>query len=120
MRILNIERSTIAPNFEYEFLDELDDEPDSYHYSKYFLNPDLAYNEAFLLMARILSLTGANIRKLDIERDDENRAHGMDGALFRDAFRGLRNINIFANETDINNGWRTRKLARILSGATDL
>ncbi|KAH7418826.1 hypothetical protein BKA64DRAFT_635941 [Cadophora sp. MPI-SDFR-AT-0126] len=124
MRMPNIERITISPNFEYELDDELD------NYSKYFLEPNPAYNEAFLLMARVLSLTGANIRELDIERDDNDRGDGADGALFRgmshlnlslccDAFRGLRNITITANETDIN-GWRTGNLARILSGATDL
>ena len=131
MRMPNIGRITISPNFEYELEDELDDELDSYHYPKYFLDPSPAYNEAFLLMARVLSLTGANIRELDIESDDYDRGHGVDGALFRgmsqlnlshccDAFRGLRNIKIAANEADINNGWRTGKLARILSGATDL
>ncbi|KAH6696561.1 hypothetical protein BKA61DRAFT_250771 [Leptodontidium sp. MPI-SDFR-AT-0119] len=135
MRMPNIERITISPNFEYELDDELDDERnnelDSYHYLKYFLDPNPAYNEAFLLMARVLSLTGANIQELEIESDDDDRGHGVDGALFRgmsqlnlshccDAFRGLRNIKIAANEADINNGWRTGNLARILSGATDL
>ncbi|KAL5313292.1 hypothetical protein ACEPPN_019025 [Leptodophora sp. 'Broadleaf-Isolate-01'] len=135
MRMPNIERITISPNFEYELDDELDDERnnelDSYHYLKYFLDPNPAYNEAFLLMARVLSLTSANIRELEIESDDDDRGHGVDGALFRgmsqlnlshccDAFRGLRNIKITANEADINNGWRTGNFARILSGATDL
>ncbi len=54
----------------------------------------------------------------------------MNGALFRgmshinlshccDAFRGLRNITITADENDAN-GWMTGNLAKILSGATDL
>ncbi|KAH6704197.1 hypothetical protein BKA61DRAFT_183968 [Leptodontidium sp. MPI-SDFR-AT-0119] len=138
MRMPNIERITISPNFEYELDDELDEELDdernneldSYHYRKWFLDPNPAYNEAFLLKARVLSLTGANIRELEIESDDADRGHGVDGALFRgmsqlslshccDAFRGLRNITVTANETDIN-GWRTGNLAKILSGATDL
>ncbi|KAH6696576.1 hypothetical protein BKA61DRAFT_623222 [Leptodontidium sp. MPI-SDFR-AT-0119] len=72
----------------------------------------------------------ANIRDFDIEGHGYGCGHGVDGALFRamshldlshccDAFRGLRNITITANETDIN-GWRTGNLAKILSGATDL
>ncbi|PVH68535.1 hypothetical protein DL98DRAFT_522696 [Cadophora sp. DSE1049] len=98
MRMPNIERITISPNFEYELYDvlddgldsEMDDELDTYHYPKYFLEPYPAYNEAFLLMAHVLSLTGANIRELGIEGDDDDCGHGVDGALFR----GMSHLNL--------------------------
>ncbi len=126
MRMPNIETITVSPNFDCE----LDSELDSYYYSKYSLEPDPAYNEAFLLMARVLSLTGAKIRELDIESDDDDSGEGVNGALFRgmshinlshccDAFRGLRNITITADKNDVS-GWMTGNLAKILSGATDL
>jgi hypothetical protein len=124
MRMPNIKKITISPNF-YCFLD-------SYRYSGYFLEPEPAYNEAFLLMARVLSLTGAKIRELNIESDDhiDGEPRGVDGAVFRemshmnlshccDAFRGFRDITITAHEYDVD-GWMTGNLATILSGATDL
>jgi hypothetical protein len=122
MRMPNIETITVSPNFDCEL--------DSHHYSRYFLEPNPAYNEAFLLMARVLSLTGAKIRELYIESDDSFSGEGVNGALFRgmshinlshccDAFRGLRNVTITANDNDAN-GWTTGNLAKILSGATDL
>ncbi|KFY80533.1 hypothetical protein V499_00608 [Pseudogymnoascus sp. VKM F-103] len=49
MRMPHIKEITISPNFDC-FLDSQSD-------SIYFLEPDPAYNEAFLLMARVLSLT---------------------------------------------------------------
>lgn len=121
MRMPHIETVTISPNF-YSYLE-------SDCYSKYFLEPDPAYNEVFLLMVRISSLTGAKIRELDIESDDDTSGEGVNGVLFRgishinlshcsDAFRGLRNITITV-ENDVN-GWMTGNLAKILSGATDL
>lgn len=124
MRMPNIAKITISPNF-YCYLD-------SYHYSGYFLEPEPAYNKAFLLMARVLSLTGAKIRKLDIQSDEDicRDPVGVDGAVFRgisnlsmshfcDAFRGLCEVTITADENDID-GWMTGSLAKILSGATDL
>jgi hypothetical protein len=123
MRMPNIKKITVSPNF-YCFLD-------SYSYSRYFLEPEPAYDEAFLLMARVLSLTGAKIQELNIESDDNfNRdPQGVSGAVFREmsdmnlshcyeAFRGLREVKITAH--DYNNGWMTDNLAKILSGATDL
>ncbi|KAH6721993.1 hypothetical protein BKA61DRAFT_666742 [Leptodontidium sp. MPI-SDFR-AT-0119] len=106
-RMLNIERITISPNFDYEWGLKLD------NYLRYFLFPNPVYNEVFLRIAYVLSLTGANIRDFDIEGHDYNCGHSVDKALFRamshldlsyccDAFRGLRNITITANETDIN------------------
>ncbi|KFZ01891.1 hypothetical protein V500_00574, partial [Pseudogymnoascus sp. VKM F-4518 (FW-2643)] len=126
MRMPHIKKITISPNF-YCFLD-------SQSYSKYFLEPDPAYNEAFLLMARVLSLTGTKIHDFKIERNDEPIGDrdpvGVNGALFRvmsninlnhccNAFRGLRSVTISADENDVA-GWMTGNLPKILSGATDL
>ena len=124
MRMPHIETVTTSPNF--------DCYPESYRYSRYSLEPDPGYNEAFLLVARALSLTSTKIRDLEIERDDDcsRGLEGMNGALFRgmldinlnhccDAFRRLRNVTITADGDDID-GWMTGKLAKILSGATRL
>lgn len=124
MRMPHVEKITISPNFDCYL--------DSNHFTGYFLEPDLVYNEAFLLMARVMSLANAQIQVLDIERKDHHYGDdtGINGALFRGmsnmdlihccrAFRGLRNIMIIAGATDID-GWMTGHLAKILSGATDL
>jgi hypothetical protein len=124
MRMPNFAKITISPNF-YCYLD-------NYHISRSFLEPKPAYNEAFLLMARVLSRTGAKIRKLDIQSDEDicRDLVGVDGAVFRgisnlsmshccDAFRGLCEVSITADENDID-GWMTGSLTKILSGATDL
>jgi hypothetical protein len=126
MRMPHIKEITISPNF-YCF-------QDSQSHSRYFLEPDPAYNEAFLLMARVLSLTGTKIHHLNIERNDEpigdRHPVGVNGALFRvmsninfnhccKAFRGLRSVTITADENDVD-GWMTGNLAKILSGAADL
>jgi hypothetical protein len=122
MRMPHIKKITISPNFD-SFLD-------SHRFTRYFLEPDPAYNEAFLLMARVLSLTDTKIQCLNIEQSDERDPVGLNGALFRgisninlnhccNAFRGLRNITITAADNDVD-GWMSGNLARILSGATDL
>ncbi|KFY67706.1 hypothetical protein V496_01442 [Pseudogymnoascus sp. VKM F-4515 (FW-2607)] len=124
MRMPHIKRITISPNFDC-FLD-------SHRHSRYFLKPDQAYNKAFLLMARVLSLTATNIHDLNIEISDDpiGDPEGVNGALFRvmsnidlnhccNAFRGLRSVTITADENDAD-GWMTGNLAKILSGATDL
>ncbi|KFY67483.1 hypothetical protein V496_01554 [Pseudogymnoascus sp. VKM F-4515 (FW-2607)] len=126
MRMPHVKKITISPNFDC-FLD-------SQSYSKYFLEPDPAYNKAFLLMARVLSLTGTKIHDFNIERNDEPIGYrdpvGVNGALFRvmsninlnhccNAFRGLRSVTISADENDVA-GWMTGNLAKILSRATDL
>jgi hypothetical protein len=104
MQMPNIEKIAISPNF-YCYLD-------SYHYSGYFLEPE---PEAFLLMARVLSLTGAKIQELDIQSDkDTYRDPGrIDRAVFKgilhlnishccEAFRGLCEVTITANEYNID------------------
>ncbi|KAH0552939.1 hypothetical protein GP486_006862 [Trichoglossum hirsutum] len=124
MRMPNVKKITVSPNFVC-FLD-------CYDYSRYFLEPEPAYNEAFLLMARVLSLTGAKIRELSVESDDTvcGDYYGVDGAVFRgmspmdlshccNAFRGLREATITADEYDID-GWMTGNMAKILSVATNL
>ncbi|KAI9866429.1 MAG: hypothetical protein M1813_001551 [Trichoglossum hirsutum] len=124
MRMPNVKKIKVSPNFVC-FLD-------SYDYSRYSLEPEPAYNEAFLLMARVLSLTGAKIRELNIESDDDfdRESQGVDGAVFRgmshmdmshccNAFRGLREVTITADEYDID-GWMTGNMAKILSVATNL
>ncbi|KAI9858949.1 MAG: hypothetical protein M1813_007251 [Trichoglossum hirsutum] len=124
MRMPNVKKITVSPNYVC-FLN-------SYNYSRYFLKPEPAYNEAFLLMARVLSLTGAKIRELDVESDDDTdrEDQGMDGEVFRgmshmdlshccNAFRGLRKVTITASEYDID-GWMTGNTAKILSVATNL
>ncbi|OBT56267.1 hypothetical protein VE04_05116, partial [Pseudogymnoascus sp. 24MN13] len=125
-RMPHIKEITISPNFDC-FLDSQSD-------SIYFLEPDPAYNEAFLLMARVLSLTGAKIHHFNIEINDEPIGDrdpvGVNGALFRvmsnsnlnhccNAFRVLRRVTITAEENDVD-GWMTGNLAKMLSGATDL
>lgn len=124
MRMPHVNIITISPNFNC-FLD-------SHRYTRYILGPDPAYNEAFLLMARVLSLTDTKIQYLNIEKIDDpcGDGVGVNVALFRgmsninlnhccNAFRGLRNITIIAEQNDID-GWMTGHLAKILSGATDL
>ncbi|KAI9780830.1 MAG: hypothetical protein M1839_006457 [Geoglossum umbratile] len=121
MRMPNVKKITISPNF-ICFLD-------GYCYSKYLLEPWSAYNEAFLLMARVLSLTGAKVRELDIESDDRED-YGVNGTVFRgmshmdlnhccNAFRGLCEVTINADKYDID-GWMTGNMAKILSVATNL
>ncbi|KFY50517.1 hypothetical protein V495_00201 [Pseudogymnoascus sp. VKM F-4514 (FW-929)] len=127
MRMPHIKKITISPNFEC-FLDT------QHVDSIYFLEPDPAYNEAFLLMARVLSLTGTKIHDFNIETNDDpigdRNPVGVNGALFRvmsssnlnhccKAFRGLRSVTIAADENDVD-GWMTGNLAEMLSGATDL
>jgi hypothetical protein len=123
MRMPNIKKITVSPNF-YCFLD-------SYRYSKYFLEPGPAYNEAFLLIARVLSLTGAKIRELNIESDDnvDRDPQGVSGAVFREmsdmnlshcceAFCSLRKFIMSA--CDFNDDWMTDNFAKILSSSIDL
>ena len=123
MRMPNVDKITVSPNF-YCYLDN--------HYSsKYFLEPKSAYDDAFLLMTLVLSLTGTNIRELDIEDDDAipERA-GVTGRVFRgmstmslghccNAFRDLRKISMEISEVDIY-GWKTGYPAEIISCATNL
>ncbi|KAI9772351.1 MAG: hypothetical protein M1839_002487 [Geoglossum umbratile] len=123
MRMPNVKKITVSPNFAC-LLDGCD-------YSTYFLEPEPAYNVAFLLMARVLSFTGTKIRELNIERDDsiDRENQGVDGTVFRgmshmdlshccNAFRGLRKVTITA-KYDID-GWMTGNTAKILSVATNL
>lgn len=124
MRTPHVKEITISPDFD-SFLD-------GQRYTRYFLEPVPAYNESFLLMARVMSLTNTQVQDLIIEEnDDPYRSEvGVNGALFRgmsnidlihfcSAFRGLRNIMITVDDTEVD-GWMTGHLARILSGATDL
>ncbi|KAI9785347.1 MAG: hypothetical protein M1839_000365 [Geoglossum umbratile] len=120
MRMPNVEKITVSPNFDY-FVD-------SYRNSIDFLLPTLVYNEAFLLMARVLSLTGVKIRKFNVEPhySIDRRSSGgpfrgisqTDLSLCCDAFRGLREVTVTVNQDA--DGWVRGDLARILSCATDL
>ena len=74
MRMPHIKKITISPNF-HCFLD-------SHRQSKYFLEPDPAYNKAFLLMARVLSLTGTKIHNIEINDDPIGDVEGVNGAPF--------------------------------------
>ncbi|KFY04736.1 hypothetical protein O988_00561 [Pseudogymnoascus sp. VKM F-3808] len=96
--------------------------------SKYFLGPEPEYNETFLLLARVSSFTGVKIRKFSIQ--SLNGYGGIDGAVFGgmsqsdlshcyNAFRGLSEISITATKQNVD-GWMTRKLPKILSGAANL
>lgn len=123
MRMPSIKKITVSPNFDC-FLD-------NYRYSRYFLEPEPAYNEGFLLIVRVLSLTGPKIRELNIESNDDfsRDPQGVDGAVFRgmshmnlshcyNAFHGLRKVEITAQ--NYHNSWTTDNLAKVLSGAIDL
>jgi len=83
-------------------------------------------------MARVLSLTGARIRELDIESDDnmDRDPQGVSGAVFQgmsymdlshccDAFHGIRKVTMIV-DGDCIGGWMTGNLVKILSGATNL
>src|SRR5579862_5833833 len=85
-----------------------------------------------ILMARVLSLTGARIRELDIESDDnmDRDPQGVSGAVFQgmsymdlshccDAFHGIRKVTMIV-DGDCIGGWMTGNLVKILSGATNL
>ena len=124
IRMPNVETITISPNFDCYL--------ESYHYSIYSLKPDPGYSEAFLLMARAVSLSGTKIRDLEIERDDDlsRDPEGIIGAVFQEmsdtnlshccnTFRGLRNVTITTNGEHVD-GWTTGNLAKILSSATKL
>jgi hypothetical protein len=130
MRMPAIDKITISPNLD----DHLDNDGYSKYAldSKYFLEPEPAYNEAFLLIARVLSHTGVRVRELNIETENAYYRHptGVDGAVFRgmshmdmshccNAFRGLREVKLAVHDSGVN-GWMTGNLAKILSGATDL
>ena len=105
-------------------------------YTGNFLEPDPEYNQAFLLMVRVMSLTNTKIQCLSIDHGDdackEDVLLGVDGELFRgmsninlnhccNAFRSLRDIKLTTKGEDADeDGWMTGHLAKILSGATDL
>ena len=118
----NVKKVTISPNY-YFFLD-------SYRHSRYFLEPEPVYNEVFVLLSRVLSLTDTKLQELKIESDDNSNRDecGITKAAFRemshmshccDAFRSLRKITITAHVDDVD-GWMTGHMAEILSCATDL
>jgi hypothetical protein len=122
MRMPNVKKVTISPNFD----------PVSDYWSTYSLEPAPAYDKAFLLLARALSLAGTTLQELDIESDDstDRDDYGVTGAIFRgmsrmnlshccDAFRSLRKISIATHEENID-GWMTGHFAEILSCATNL
>ena len=104
---------------------------DNYQHSRYFLDPEPEHNEAFLLMACFISLTGSRIVELDIESNDAfDQDRGVTGAVFQgmsdmnlrhccDAFRGLRKVQMTIAQDDVD-GWMTGYLAKIFSCATDL
>ena len=96
--------------------------------SRYFLGPEPDYNESFLLLARVLSFTGAKIRKFSVQSLEGYG--GIDGAVFGgmsqsnlshcyNAFRGLREVSVTATKRNVD-GWMTGNLAKILSGAANL
>ena len=122
MRMPNVKKVRISPNFD----------PVSDHRSKYSLDPKPAYDRAFLLVARALSLADTKLEELDVESDDscDGDDCGVTGAVFRgmsqmnlshccDAFRSLRKISIATHEANVD-GWMEGHFAEILSSATNL
>jgi hypothetical protein len=125
MRMPNVEKVTVSPNW-FCFLDKDDEDDFSW---KFFLEPQPAYDEAFLFMARILSLTGTKLRELDVESDDHDES-GLTGAMFdvmssmclthcRNVFRGLRKVSLSATQEGFGGPMR-ENAAQILSCAKDL
>lgn len=120
MRMPNVEKIAVSPKYYCCEAKELS--------SRYFLGPEPDYNETFLLLARVLSFTGAKIRKFSVQSLEGYG--GIDGAVFGgmsqsnlshccNAFRGLREVSITATKRNVD-GWMTGNLAKILSGAANL
>src|SRR5436190_13173551 len=93
--------------------------------SSYFLEPEPAYGQSLLLIARVLSHTDAKVQELNIEGDNwyNGDPPALSGEVFRamsymdmehccNAFRDLRRIKIDASE-DGDHGWRTGNFAKI-------
>ena len=122
MRMPNVEKVTISPNC-YCHLEDFN--------LRYFLEPEAAYDGAFLLVTLALSLTGTNIRELHIESDDTTpESSGMSATAFREmssmslghccnAFRELRRVSMEI-KNDVIDGWMPGHLAEILSSDTNL
>src|SRR5947207_7395464 len=126
MRMPTVEKITVSSNFDYHYC------LGSERHLRYYLEPEPAYNEAFLLIARVLSHTDVKIRELNIVPDDDffRDPQGVSGSVFDrmshmdmshccDAFRGLREVKITLDDLK-GDGWMTGNCAKILSGAIDL
>jgi hypothetical protein len=126
MQMPRIKKITITPVWDFLLEREC--------YTGNFLEPDPEYNQAFLLMVHVMSLTNTKIQCLSIDYGDDSCKEdvllGVDRELFRgmsninlnhccNAFRSLRDIEIATHGTD-KDGWMTGHLAKTLSGATDL
>lgn len=123
-RLPNVERVIISPNI-YCYLDNALS-------SNYFLDPESAYDEAFLYVCRILSLTDTKIRELRVE-DAETEDHEcggltaeafqemslLDSSHCRNVFRGIRTLDLTAQD-EAKGGWIIGQLADFLSCATEL
>ena len=120
MRMPNVKKIAVSPKYYCCEAKEIS--------SRYFLGPEPEYNETFLLLARVLSFTGAKIRKFSIQSLEGYG--GIDGAVFGgmsqsnlshcyNAFCGLREVSITATKRNVD-GWMTRNLPKILSGAANL
>jgi hypothetical protein len=129
-RLPNVKKITIIAEYS-EFTDKI--YLSSHMDSGYWLDPKPDYNNAFLLLARVLSLTGARMPKLVINSEYgpfDGATGAIDDALFAaisavdlnhccEAFRSLWKVKITA-EVDHANPRVTANLVKMLSGATDL
>ncbi|PVH73104.1 hypothetical protein DL98DRAFT_595347 [Cadophora sp. DSE1049] len=62
MRMPNVEKIAVSPKYYCCEVKELS--------SRYFLGPEPEYNETFLQLARVLSFTGAKIRKFSVQSEE--------------------------------------------------
>jgi hypothetical protein len=84
MRMPNVAKITVSPNID-SCLDDCGP-------SSYVLEPEPEYDQAFLLIARVLSHTDAKVRQLDIR--PHNFFAGDSPALSKEVFQTMSNMDM--------------------------